>query len=307
VLDRYLYPWFDNVRLRDLTAPMVRARILELGGRVDPVTGKAKSLTLKSARNILTPLQAMLSLAVDDGKIPSNPVGRMALARHWPTAMISSDWEADPFAWNELEAIFEACEDGPHGAEADYWRFAVGTGLRPSEQIALTWERCDLLNLRIKVAVARVTGHQGPALKQPKTKAGKRDVDLTAGAWEALQRQKARTFLAGGAVFLDPRTGAEWRTEETLRKRWVRILRKAGVRYRNPYQTRHTFVSSLLGAGVPPLWVARQVGHATVEMLERNYGRWIDQGSSDHRQLIAFFSHASPAAQRRADAFPLRR
>lgn len=40
-----------------------------------------------------------------------------------------------------------------------------------------------------------------------------------------------------------------------------RALRKAGVRYRYPYQMRHTFASQALSAGENAMWVARQMGH----------------------------------------------
>lgn len=299
VLDGYLYKWFDDVRLRDLSAPMIRSQILDVR------KPDGTPVTLKTARNILTPLSTMLELAVGDGKLDHNPMTRLKLERFWPEAYVTSDFEADPFTWAEMTELFKSCQDGELGAEADYWRFAFGTGLRPSEQMELWWTRCDLVQFRVRVEVARVTSGKvgegrGSAVKGPKTRAGKRDVDCTAGAWEALQRQRARTQLAGEHVWLDPRTGSPWGTEETLRKRFVRICKAAGVRYRNPYQTRHTFASVLLAAGYDPRWVAEQMGHETTEMLERNYGKWIRQGSTDREALAAFFSHVSPTIAKTA-------
>lgn len=298
VLERYLYPWFDNVRLRDLTSPMIRSRALEVKSDDDPPV----PVTLKTARNILTPLGAMLEKTFGDGEIDSNPMARVKLERYWPEERMNSEWEADPFTFEEMTAIFASCSP----EEADYWRFAFGSGLRPSEQIALEWPRCDLIGFRVRIDVARVTGlalaatKSSSELKGPKTRAGKRDVDLTAGAWDALQRQMARTRLADAHVFLDPLTGGPWRTEEILRKRWKWILKRAGVRYRNPYQTRHTFASVLLAGGWSELAVMRWMGHATVDMLRRNYGKWIDQGSNPETRaaVAAFFSHASPAVRK---------
>ncbi|WP_316867790.1 site-specific integrase [Ralstonia mannitolilytica] len=34
------------------------------------------------------------------------------------------------------------------------------------------------------------------------------------------------------------------------------------MRYRKPYQTRHTYASMMLSAGEYLMWVARQMGHA---------------------------------------------
>lgn len=54
-------------------------------------------------------------------------------------------------------------------------------------------------------------------------------------------------------------------------------LKKAGIRYRNPYQTRHTYASMLLSAGENPMWVAQQMGHKDWAMIRRVYGRWIPE------------------------------
>lgn len=299
VIAAYLEPWFGTTLLRDLSAPMIRARVLAVR-REDGVT----PVTLKTARNILTPLGSTLELAVADGKIPTNPMDAVKLERFWPEEYMTSDWEADPFAWAEMVAIFGACDGGAEGEEADYWRYAFGSGMRPSEQIELHWPRLDLVQHRARVEVARVTarattpgGNKNDTIvKKPKTMAGRRDIDFTNGAWEALQRQQERTRLAGAHVWRDTRYGAPWRNEEALRKRFETILKRAGVRYRNPYQTRHTFGSSLLAAGYDPRWVAEQMGHETTEMLERHYGRWINQGRDPAARaaLERFFAHVSP-------------
>jgi hypothetical protein len=49
------------------------------------------------------------------------------------------------------------------------------------------------------------------------------------------------------------------------------------VRYRRPYQIRHTFGSSELSAGEPPLKVAVLMGHKDWTMLQRHYARWIPE------------------------------
>lgn len=111
----------------------------------------------------------------------------------------------------------------------------------------------------------------------------------------------------GAGVWRDVRYMAPWRNEEALRKRWGTLLKRAGVRYRNPYQTRHTFASTLLSGGCDPKWLAAQLGHETTEMLDRTYGKWIRQGMADRGEISAFFSHASPAAARDASRVYLNR
>lgn len=301
VIERYLRPWFGKVRVQDLTTPVIRAKILAVRRDDDEDT----PVTLKTARNILAPLGSTLELAVGDGRLADNPMDRLKLERFWPEDFVKSDFEADPFAWAEMEALFAACLDGPAGEEADYFRNAFGTGMRPSEQIELRWPCVDLVQHRFSVEVARVTSKADPAVsslklgstvKRPKTRASRRFIDFTLGAWEGLQRQQARTRLSGGHVWRDARYGAPWRSEEAVRKRFETLCKRAGVRYRNSYQTRHTFASALLAAGFDPRWVITQMGHTTTAMLESRYGKWIDQGSDPAARelLAAFFSHVSP-------------
>lgn len=56
---------------------------------------------------------------------------------------------------------------------------------------------------------------------------------------------------------------------------WNGILRKAGVRQRVLYPTRHTFAWTLLSTGVNALYVAKQMGHKDTTMVA--YGKWIEQ------------------------------
>jgi len=42
----------------------------------------------------------------------------------------------------------------------------------------------------------------------------------------------------------------------------VPAMKKSGVRYRYPYQTRHTYASIMLSPGEHPVWVAKQMEHS---------------------------------------------
>lgn len=86
--------------------------------------------------------------------------------------------------------------------------------------------------------------HQVVVAKQrkstTKTPSGTRDVYLLPAARAALEAQKAHTFLAGARVFHNARTGKPWDGDKQIRVIWQFILKAAGVRYRCPYQCRHT-------------------------------------------------------------------
>jgi integrase len=62
---------------------------------------------------------------------------------------------------------------------------------------------------------------------------------------------------------------------------WQPALKRAGVRYRNPYQTRHTFASMALMAGESVQWVAAQMGHTDWTFTARTYTRYIPDDAPD--------------------------
>ncbi|HWX03567.1 Arm DNA-binding domain-containing protein [Collimonas sp.] len=277
VCDSHLFPQWEKTLLLDLAPPALRAWIGSLDCKI------------KTVRNILTPLRNALEQAVNDDLIESNPLDRVKLEKIMTRKSRTSDYVVDPFDMAEILAILGACE----GQERNLWQHAFATGMRTSEFIALKWASIDWIHGNISVDQVRV---EGVTKDEAKTSAGRRKIDMLRGAYNALMEQKAHTFSAAGLVFHDPRYDIGWADDHALKKRWMRILRKAGVRYRNPYQTRHTYASTLLSSGANPLYVAKQMGHRDTEMITRTYGRWIEQGNDQEtcRQLQAFFAQISP-------------
>ncbi|WP_161539951.1 Arm DNA-binding domain-containing protein [Glaciimonas sp. PCH181] len=277
VCDSHLFDQWDKTLLRDLTAPAIRAWIAGLDCKI------------KTVRNILTPLRNALEQAVNDDLIEFNPLERVKLSKIMPREARKTDFEVDPFDMKEISAILAACV----GQERNVWQHAFATGMRTSEFIALEWQSIDWVSSKISVDRVKT---QGITKTDAKTAAGNRKIDMLRGAYDALVAQKEFTQLKGGLVFEDPRYNEGWADDHALAKRWRRILTKAGVRYRNPYQTRHTFASTLLSAGANPLYVAKMMGHRDTEMITRNYGRWIEQGteSETRKQLLEFFAQMSP-------------
>lgn len=259
--EAHLYPAFGDIPVKDLSSMMIRNYVTKL------------ELTLKTIRNILTPLRNTLDQALNDGMITANPLDRLVLSKLVDKKTRSSNWEVDPFNQDEIKAILSEAKDQAR----NLFQFAFYSGLRTSELIALEWGDIDWLNGIIRVSRAVVLKQE----KGTKTKSGQRDVLLLPPALEALQNQKKFTFLEGGRVFYNPRTKTPWETDGQIRKTcWAHILKKAGVRYRNPYQTRHTYASMMLSAGENSLWVAKQMGHKDTEMIIKNYGRWIPDTST---------------------------
>ena len=177
------------------------------------------------------------------------------------------------------------------------FQFAIWTGLRTSELIALEWGDIDWNRNIARIRRASVRKQ----IKVPKTQAGERDIKLLSGALASLEDQKAHSFLRGKEIFLNPRTNAPWETDAQIRKTaWQPAIRRSGIRDRNPYQTRHTFASLCLTSGEDIAWVARQLGHKSIALTLKRYARWIEgietSGGEKLSMLLSQPSHRSVAS-----------
>lgn len=229
---------------------------------------RSLDVTAKRARNLLTPLRSVFEDALNDELITVNPFDRIALAKLLKETTKASDYEVDPFDQAERAVLLAKAR----ADERPMLRFWFRTGLRPGELMALRWDRIDWVNRRARIDCNLVGGIE----KGPKTAAGLRDVDLDAEALAALTEQKPASFLAGQQVWLNPRTGNPWESDAQIRKTlWQPLCLRAGVRYRNPYQVRHTYASGELTAGANPWYIAQQLGHVDVQMVFATYGKFI--------------------------------
>lgn len=272
-IEHHLKPTFGDLPLTELSATDIKGWI---GGL---------SISGKRINNVLVPLRGVLGDAFADGVIDRNPAARIKNLPH-------RFEEPDPLSPQDIVKLLGACD----GQVQNLFQFAIWTGLRTSELIALEWGDVDWNRRIARVRRASVRKQ----VKVPKTQAGERDIKLLPGAMEALEAQKAHSFLAGGQIFLNPRTGKPWETDQQIRKTaWQPAIRRSGIRDRNPYQTRHTFASLCLTVGEDIAWVARQLGHKSMTMTLKRYARWIDgvasSGGDKFARLLSQSGHSDAA------------
>ncbi|RKJ96664.1 tyrosine-type recombinase/integrase [Alicycliphilus denitrificans] len=189
----------------------------------------------------------------------------------------------DPFTLEEVEHLLSKFRsDRARG----YYEFAFFSGLRPSEILALRWGNVDLRAGTVLVDAALTRGK----LKGTKTAAA-REIELTSRALKVLERQRKLTQLAAGLVFVDEDGAAFTSTDDPLNAWWKPAMKLSGIRQRDARQTRHTFATMCLMAGIKPAWAARQMGHS-VEMFYRVYSRWINHADkgAERRKLDGYIS-----------------
>lgn len=294
-VEAYLEEYIESVKKRGLSPSTIKGyeklktSVKEL--HPIPVTELSpqvlKSFVLKSGnspktlRNKFSFLRTALAEAVTDGLVSTNPIDGVKLSNYVEkdnkVDLDGGHDDIDPFTPQEVEAIYEHCRP----EELNIVELVFNTGMRPSEWSALKWNEVDFIHNTLVVKAAIVHNE----IKGPKSKAGKRAIPLNESAMNALNRQRELSYLGRGFVFpKNLKFGMELPEGElnrinpdSFRKhKWSRILTAAKVRYRYPYQMRHTFATRHISEGINLWQLANWMGHSSPEMLFRHYGKFIE-------------------------------
>jgi integrase len=77
-----------------------------------------------------------------------------------------------------------------------------------------------------------------------------------------------------------------WFIPTSWNTKWAAIQKRAGIRPRRPYQTRHTYACWCLTARGNIAFIAKQMGHKDFTMLVEVYAKWMDDESNDELTRI---------------------
>ena len=250
---------FGSIQLRELRAQHVDWLTNTLRRR-EGIKGPTMSNT--RLNDILLKVgRPLLDLAYERDYLEKNPHNWIVKRRE------ENPDDIDPFSFDEMLAFLAVLPD-PKWVR--FYTVAFGTGLRPSEQYALEWKQVDFQRKLLLIRQGFVKGR----VTMLKTAGSRREVDMLPHVEEALRSHREATQGKGQYVFSNIEGGALHR--DNMRNRiWNPALAQAGLRHRNPYQTRHTFASLMLEQHENPAWVARMLGHTTLRMLYERYGKFI--------------------------------
>ena len=156
------------------------------------------------------------------------------------------------------------------------------TGVRLGEAFALQWPDLDLAGREIRVARAFSHGR----IDTPKSGHG-RTVDMSRQLEAVLRHlhteRKAETLRRGWRempLWVFCTTRGTMFNKGNVRRVFVRLLKRAGLPLHfSPHCLRHTFASLLLQQGESPVYVQRQLGHASIKLTVDTYGKWLPMGN----------------------------
>lgn len=221
----------------------------------------------KRQQNARSHLRAVFEFAIEDDLIDTNPAAKLKKVIH-------QDPDIDPFDLEEKEAILSALE-----GESRFWYLmAFETGLRPSEQLGLRRE--DRRGNCLNIERAMRNGELQPFTKTRRS----RSVIMSSALVEAWD---SAVLPIKGPIWLDE--DAPITTTKRYWRAWVNALSASEVRYRRPYNCRHTRASIGLSAGQKPGWLAKQLGHDLKTFFDR-YARYMES-DTDTAEMAKLENH----------------
>jgi len=259
----HIVPRLGSVRVRALSKALVKQFLTEL------LT--SNQLLRSSVGTVHTVLRAMLSSAVDDGLLTTNPAKGLGKSFKLVESPRQRQERIKALDRGQVGALLAAA-DPQH---RPLFLVLARTGLRVGEALGLQW---DDLNLQDRTAHIERTW-SGGRLGTPKSGSG-RTVDLSQETCETLRRLQVTRKLETLKWGLREVPAWVFSTEQgtpldvkKVQRAFRRALKAAKLPgHFSPHSLRHSFASQLIQAGISLAYVQTQLGHASIRLTVDSYG-----------------------------------
>lgn len=303
-LEVFAQRWLDaqtfDESTRDAVASRLRVHILPVLGDVElrnlrPSTIQAWLRSREESapsyvRVMLANLSAILSAAVEDGVIASNPCASSSVKAPAIEKRRIVPWTAD-----QVQAVVDAHPERYRAIPV----VAAGLGLRQGETFGLGVDDVDFLRRKALVRKQVKILKGSPVLAPPKGRR-EREVPLPDVVSVAISERLRRYPARGGLVFTTREGGLLNRTYYN-RRIWKPALQEAGVkptRENGMHALRHHYASVLLDGGVSIRALADYLGHADPGFTLKTYAHLMPE-TEDRARAVVDASLGSPAESSR--------
>jgi len=210
----------------------------------------------------------MLRSALKGCGLPKNPAAAVPLPR-------KDHREIHPLSQDEIKALLRHAKQT---SWYDLYVLAIDSGMRLSELFALQWSDFDWNTNSVMVQRAMEGTGARYRPKPPKSKAGKRRIQLAPETIGLLQL-RYRSALANGKVSLPvfhSKKGTWLRQPNFYHQSWSKVRAKAGLTGHRFHDLRHTCATQLLLAGENVKVISARLGHSSIEMTLSTYAHVLD-------------------------------
>ncbi len=230
-------------------------------------------LGAKTINNAVAVLRVALGHAQEDGLIATNPAASSPGARD-RLKLPSPHREMDFLRLHEIPRYLDGCSP----TYRPLAELLVACGLRISEALALEWPHVDFDASVLLVLSSRKRGRDGRETTGSTKGDRYRSVEFGPRTEQILRDVRARQMEYGlvdpatARVFVGAR-GAPLSRSDVSRDEHKAALRRALLRESlRLHDLRHSAAASWLAAGLPLIYVQRQLGHSSITTTEQQYG-----------------------------------
>ncbi len=278
VINYRLIPFFGDKTFGQITGVTIKDFIKTLCWQEGKKAGQPLSASRVS--NILIVLRAIWYDAIEEYQWErSDPF--IFIKRYLSRELKTRPQKPDPtvFRFDEWVKVIENI----HPYHKPVAEFMIMTGTIGSEIAGL--KKSAIKSDRIQINNSIVRGHEK---RQLKTDYRKRDIPLT----RAIERVLDQVWSRSGSDFIFTTTsGGIFNTESFRRNTWTTALKKAGVAYRVPYSTRHTFAAWSLTMNINPNKIVSLMGHGSKQMIYEVYGKYVEGLETDVGKISDYFGN----------------
>ena len=238
-----------------------------------------KSSYIEGMRKVV---RMTLWTAAKKGIIKRNYAHRMYITCRYPDVE-----KVKSMTFEEAKKLLQICEQLDIRKKTII-TFIMFTGVRKGEICGLNWSDIDFDNKKVRIVRQyEAVSKKGLILKEPKTEAGTRELELSDHLisviqdyrkWYEEKRLSMGDKWQGDDYFLVAQNGN--RLHPTQIRNWLdEALELAGLPHYSVHSLRHTNITLLIASGVNPVTVAGRVGHKKASTTMNIYADFL--GSSD--------------------------
>ncbi|MFW6357808.1 MAG: tyrosine-type recombinase/integrase [Chroococcales cyanobacterium] len=230
-----------------------------------------KNISLDATRRVLLGLSAAFTWGKASGLVYGENFFSKLKADLNTKKSESEELDIEAFTKKEKDAILAAIEEetfsryqGKHFQYYHYAKFMFFTGARTSEILGLKWEHIQehwIIFQEAKVMADRGKATQKKGLKTQKSRKFPINSQLRE-VLDSIPKRSEYVFTKEDGTPIHPNT---FRLSV-----WKQVLAGLGIKYRKPYQARHTFITLCLESGIDAKDVAKWVG-SSPEIIYRHY------------------------------------
>lgn len=250
--EKYIIPKFGSLYLQQLRNIDIQKWIFSLQQK-SPLTGKP--LAPKTIKNIVLNLSAAMKKAVMLELISKNPCENLTLPK-------LQRFQPDVYSMEEVETMLN-CAKGTSMYLPLMIEICIG--LRRGELLALKWHHIDFENGILSVEENLVTVVNEQITKTPKTKSGKRSVQIPQTLLELLKNTHDERYAQPSDYIICQKDGSPYKSDSFSMK-FRRFLVANNLRHIRFHDLRHINATIMLTSGISPKVAQERLGHANYQI-----------------------------------------